>query len=38
MAPLLLVTFDEPHTDSDGDGPYLGAEIPGWVLVEVVER
>jgi hypothetical protein len=29
------VTFDEPQTDSDGDGPYAGAEIPGWALLDV---
>jgi hypothetical protein len=26
--PFYWVSFDEPHRDAEGDGPYGGAEIP----------
>jgi hypothetical protein len=27
LRPFYWVTFDEPHRDAEGDGPYDGAEI-----------
>jgi hypothetical protein len=38
LQPHYYVTFDTPQTDGDGDGPYLGSDVPGWALVPHVDR